>query len=130
MTRTKKQLENILLVRTAERFRKTKIEKIEIKKVSQNYRELEEYTIELAGFKFRLYFSKDLIKNQEEGHLWILNHQGYVFESFDLSNEYCKPVIIGIYEDIQKRILGCQEKQRKKEEREFNKNLKRLDRIL
>jgi hypothetical protein len=123
MTRTKKQLENTLLDRTVKRFRKTKLNKIQ---PSRKDEDTKEYFIEKNGFKFRLYLDEDL----KDGHLWVLNSKGYIFESFDLSDKKYAPVIKNIYEEIRKRVIKQKEKENQRVEREFNRNLKRLDRLL
>jgi hypothetical protein len=131
MTRTKKQLENILLVKALKRFTKTKIEKIEIRKPTDNkgYKS-EEYSIKLSGFKFKLYFCEDLNQNSEKGHLWVLDSQGYLFENFDLSNENYAPTLKKMYNIVREKISVEKEKQNKRKEKEFNRNLKSLDRRL
>ena len=130
MTRTKNQLESILLAKAVKKFRKTNLEKIETRKIDNDYYKLEEYLIELAGFKFKLYIGKDLNKNKEDGHLWILNPQGCIFESFDLSNKNYESTLREMYNNIKNRISKYEEKQDRKKGKEFDRNLKRLDRIL
>jgi len=130
MTRTKKQLETILLAKAVKKFRKTNLEKIETRTIDNKQYKSEEYSIELAGFKFKLYMSKDLSKNKEDGHLWILDPKGYVFESFELSNKNYEPTLREMYSNIKNRILKYEEKQNRKQEKDFNRQLKRLDRIL
>lgn len=123
MTKTKKQLENTLLDRTVKKFKKTKLEKIQPHRKDEDTKE---YFIEKYGFKFRLYLDKDL----KDGHLWILNSKGYIFESFDLSNKKYAPIIKNMYEEIRKRVIEQKEKENRIVKREFNRNLKRLDRLL
>jgi hypothetical protein len=130
MTRTKKQLETILLAKAVKKFGKTKLEKIGVRKVDNDKYKSEEYSIELVGFKFKLYLSKDLSKNTEDGHLWILDPQGYVFESFDLSDKNYESTLREMYNHVKSRITKYEEKQDRKKEIEFNRNLRRLDRIL
>jgi hypothetical protein len=142
MTRTKKQLENekklkderkekleesklekTLLDRTAKRFKKTELNRIQPEKKDENTKE---YFIEKYGFKFRLYLNE----NSKEGHLWVLDSKGYLFKSFDLSEEKYASAIKNMYEEIHQRIIYEKGKQIEREKREHKKNLRRLDRPL
>jgi hypothetical protein len=130
MTRTKKQLENILLVKTAKRFKKTKLSKIDVQITENLEHYTEKYVIEVSGFKLKLFLSENLVKNLETYGLWIQKPDGYLFETFESDNEKYAPVLKEMYESIKKREQKSNEKDTKKEEKEFNKKLRRLDRII
>jgi hypothetical protein len=128
MAKTKKQLEkvlleNTLLDRAVKKFRRTKLSKIQPERKDEDTRE---YILEKYGFKFRLYLNESL----GDGHLWILNPKGYMFESFDLSNENYAPKIRKMYEEIRERVIIQKGKQKSREERDDDKNLRRFDRRL
>jgi hypothetical protein len=130
MARTKKQLENLLLVKTANRFRKTKLSKIESHKRETAESLFNQYVIEVSGFKLKLFFAKDVVKNLESYSLWIQKPDGYLFETFESDNENYAPVLKKMYENIITRIANSQKKDEKKEEKEIEKKLRRLDRII
>jgi hypothetical protein len=130
MTRTNKQLENILLVKTVNRFRKTKLSQVDSQISENSEYHIEKYTIEVNGFKLKLSLSKNLAKNSDEYKLWVIKPDGYLFEAFESNNENYAPILKQMYEDVTARIANSQKKDQKREEREFNRKLRKLDRII
>ena len=117
MTRTQKQLENALFTRAIKRFTRMSLDNLSPEKKDEN---TNEYRFEKYGFTFRL----------GENYLWILGPDRYIFESFDSSDEEYASIIKSAYEGLRQRVVSSKERQDKKQEREFNRNLKRLNRFL
>ena len=130
MTRTKKQLENILLVKTAKRFKRTKQQKISLQTIGNSESYGKRYTLEVHEFKFELSFLKNLSSKLEEYKLWIIKPDGYLFETFESDNENYAPILKQMYEGLVERMKSIKIRNKEKEEREFNRRLRKLNRII
>jgi hypothetical protein len=126
----KKHLENRLLVRTARRFKRINFSRVEHELGGVPPYSLDIYLIHVKGFKEKLFKTENLTNSSEEYSLWIVKPDGCLFETFESKNESYSPILIEMYENIRKKAIQYEEKEKDKKEREAKRNERRYLRRL
>jgi hypothetical protein len=131
MTKANNNLEDALLVRARNRFRRTRISNIDVPPFIENgdYH-LEKYILERKGFKEQLFYTTNSSKNLIEYGLWIIKPDGCPLETFESKNPHYAPTLKEMYDIVKKRVDSYNEKRKSKELKESEKRQKRFNRRL
>jgi|WetSurMetagenome_2_1015567.scaffolds.fasta_scaffold14630_5 hypothetical protein len=127
----KKHLEDRLLVRTAKRFKRINFSRVENNPAAGVFpSRMDEYIINVRGFKEKLFLTENLENGSKQYSLWIVRPDGYLFETFEDKNELYAPVLKEMYENIKEKAIQYEEKQKKKKEKEAKRNERRYYRSI
>ena len=128
MIKHNKQLESILLAKAVKRFKRTNIRDLDIKKYIKEDINGGSYSLRVDGFK--IIFGYNIQEENSNYNLTILTAEGIVVEQFNNTNSGYLPLLKEIYESTNKKIVDSKEKEKEENDKQFEKRLKRLKRIL
>ncbi len=125
-----KQLENDVLKRAVQRFRKTNLDRIETLSEHNALFELTSYSLKIKDFTLRLSYSKQLSNHHEICELSLNAPDGYSTDYFNSLNQDYSPLLMETYFNLRRRFAEQAEQEEIKNIKENEKKLRWLKRVL